>query len=131
MKIQMDFIPAEMMSRKNSREKLDTILKRVKKNIIVVLEKGLDPREEAELIETTMGEIDSKDFFGIEFYRIDHQGKGMLNRLSKYMPEKMTGVLNRYIAKKESGLTIVGPTRMVEAIKKKSDYITMFAKVGE
>jgi hypothetical protein len=33
-----------------------------------------------------------------------------------------------YIAGRHSGMTIVGPTRMVEAIKKEKDYVSMFAK---
>jgi len=133
-----------MLRTKNSEERLKFIMKKVKKNVILVLEEGLDPMEEAKLIESTMGEIDSKDFFGIEFYRMDHSEKGVLDWLAKYVPQgqkkkirkyvsgKRTGALGKYLNRRKSGLTIVGPTRMVEKIKKqKSGYVSMLAKVGE
>jgi hypothetical protein len=116
MKIQLDFIPSDSLASKGSVEKIDLILQRIKKNIIVVLEEGLSPKEETELIEATMREINAKDFHGIEFYRLDHKMR-IRDRIADY------------ISGRRSGLTIVGPTRMVEAIKKESDYISMLAKV--
>jgi hypothetical protein len=117
--IQLDFIPSEILLKKTSNEKLEMILAKVKKNIIIVLEEALTPQEEASLIQQAMEEIDSKDFFGIEFYRMGHTEIGFLEKLSNF------------ITKRRSGLTIVGPTRMVEAIKKEPDHISVFARVGE
>jgi hypothetical protein len=116
--IRLDFIPSEMLLKKTSNEKLEMILAKVKENIIIVLEEALTPQEEAILIQQAMEEIDSKDFFGIEFYRMGHTETGFLEKLSNY------------ITKRRSGLTIVGPTRMVEAIKKEPDHISVFARVG-
>jgi hypothetical protein len=116
--IRLDFIPLEMLSKKSADDKLMMILARVKKNIIVVLEEALTPQEEASLIEHAMQEIDSKDFFGIEFYRMGHREEGLLDKLSNFL------------TKRRAGITIVGPTRMVEAIKKEPDHISVFAKVG-
>lgn len=118
MKIQLDFLSSEFLSSKASIEKINLILDRMKRNVIVVLEEGLSPAEEAELIETTMREIDAKDFHGIEFYRIDHGSLRLREKIANF------------IAGKKAGLTIVGPTRMVEAIKREPDYISMFAKGG-
>jgi hypothetical protein len=117
MKIQLDFIPSDSLTSKGSMEKIDLILQRIKNNVIVVLEEGLSPMEETELIEATMREIDMKDFHGIEFYRMDHKAVRIRDKIADY------------IAGRRSGFTIVGPTRMVEAIKKEPDYISMFAKV--
>jgi hypothetical protein len=116
--IRLDFIPSEMLLKKTTEDKLGMILSKVKKNIIVVLEEALTPQEEAVLIQHAMEEIDSKDFFGIEFYRMGHQEKGLFEKLSNF------------ITKRRSGITIVGPTRMVEAIKKEPDHISVFARVG-
>jgi hypothetical protein len=116
--IRLDFIPSEMLLKRKSDDKLGMILSKVKKNIIVVLEEALTPQEEADLIQQAMEEIDSKDFFGIEFYRMGHREAGLLQKLSN--------LLN----KRKSGITIVGPTRMVEAIKKEPDHISVFARVG-
>lgn len=115
--IRLDFVPTEMLARKASDEKLTMILSKVKENIIVVLEEALTPQEEAILIERAMSQIDSKDFFGIEFYRMGHKERGLLDKLSNLL------------SKRKSGITIVGPTRMVEAIKKEPDHISVFAKV--
>lgn len=117
MEIQLDFISSDFLTNKRPIEKIDFIIQKIKKNVIVVLEEGLSPQEETELIETTMREIDAKDFHGIEFYRIDHQPSGLRDKLAKY------------ISGKKGGLTIVGPTRMVEAIKRDPNGISVLAKI--
>ncbi|NOZ77283.1 MAG: DUF2073 domain-containing protein [Euryarchaeota archaeon] len=115
MDIRLDFISAEVLRNRSTPEKISFILERIKENVIVVLEEGLTPQEETGLIEATMK--DTKDFHGIEFYRMDHTVTGLRERIASL------------IAGKKSGLTIVGPTRIVEAIKREPDYISMFAKV--
>ena len=117
MEIQLDFISSDFLMNKRPIEKIDFIIQKIKKNVIVVLEEGLNPQEETELIETTMREIDAKDFHGIEFYRIDHP------------PGSLRDKLANYISGKKTGLTIVGPTRMVEAIKRDPNGISMLAKI--
>ncbi len=117
--IQLDFISSDSLSTKSSLEKIDLILNRIKKNVIVVLEEGLTPVEETGLIEATMREINAKDFHGIEFYRIDHKATKLRDKIANY------------IAGKKMGMTVVGPTRMVEAIKREPDYISMLARGGE
>lgn len=117
--IQLDFISSDSLSTKSSLEKIDLILNRIKKKVIVVLEEGLTPVEETGLIEATMREINAEDFHGIEFYRIDHKATRLRDKIAGY------------IAGKRMGMTIVGPTRMVEAIKREPDYISMLARGGE
>jgi hypothetical protein len=117
MEIQLDFVSSDFLMNKRPIEKIDFIIQKIKKNVIVVLEEGLSPQEETELIETTMREIDAKDFHGIEFYRIDHH------------PTNLRDKLANYISGRKTGLTIVGPTRMVEAIKRDPNGISMLAKI--
>lgn len=116
MEIQLDFVSSNILSEKDTLEKISFILDRIKRNIIVVLEEGLAPEEETELIEATMREIDTKDFHGIEFYRLDHKSGRLRDKIADY------------IAGKKTGMTIVGPTRMVEAFKKEENYISVLAK---
>lgn len=118
MEIQLDFIPSNALASKASMEKIELILDRIKRNVIVVLEEGLNPMEEAALIEASMREIDVKDFHGIEFYRMDHKASDIREKIANY------------ISGKKSGITIVGPTRIVEKIKKEPDCVSMFAKGG-
>jgi len=118
MEVQLDFVSSESLASKASVEKVAFILERIKKNVIVVLEEGLSPEEETELIEATMREIDAKDFHGIEFYRLDHRARTLRDKIASY------------ISGRRPGLTIVGPTRMVEAIKKEPNYLSMLARGG-
>lgn len=118
MEIRLDFVSAETLATKNSIEKIDFIMRRIRDNVIVVLEEGLTPREEAELIEASMREIDPENFHGIEFYRIDHRAIRLRDKIANY------------ISGKKTGLTIVGPTRIVQAIKREPDYISMLANAG-
>ncbi|WP_456473739.1 OapB/ArvB family protein [Candidatus Pyrohabitans sp.] len=116
MEIQLDFVSAETLARKGGAEKISFILDKIKRNVILVLEEALEPKEEAELIEATMREIDPDEFHGIEFYRIDHGAKGIREKIAEY------------ISGRRHGITIVGPTRLIEAIKREPDYISMLAK---
>jgi len=116
MDLRVDFISAETLADKSKMEKIELILERIRSDVILILEEPLDPREETELIEATMREIDTDEFYGIEFYRIDHQ-KNLRDKIASY------------ISGRKSGLTIVGPKRVVEAIKKEPDYISMLARI--
>ncbi len=129
--LQLNLISSEVLKTKTPEEKRQLILDKIRSNIIVILEEALDPAEEADLIKTTMEEINSKDFFGIEFYRMDHQKQGVLERMGKFFSDHGIKGIDKYIPKNRRGLTIVGPSRMVEAIKKESDYVTMLAKIGD
>lgn len=118
MEVQLDFISSASLQEKGRYEKIKFIVEKIKKNIIVVLEEALDPREEAELIEVTMSEIDVEEFHGIEFYRMDHGSPTLRDKIAGYIS-----------GKKRPGLTIVGPTRMIEAIKREPNYLSMLAKI--
>ncbi len=117
MEIQLDFISSDMLAKKGSAEKISFILSRIKKNVIIVLEEALEPREETELIEASMREIDAEDFHGIEFFRMDHKARSLREKIAEY------------ISGRRHGITIVGPTRLIEAIKREPEYISMLARI--
>ncbi|MFQ6051023.1 MAG: DUF2073 domain-containing protein [Candidatus Hydrothermarchaeota archaeon] len=119
--IQLDFVSSKVLSEKTTMEKIEYIMDRVKVGTIVVLEEGLNPVEEAELIETTMREIDMDKFHGIEVYRIQGHEK----------TKGIKSIFGSVIGKKSKGLTIIGPTNYVEAIKKEPDFLSMLAKPGD
>ena len=66
--LKMDFLSSSALESSTSMEKVSMIVDRVKKGDLVVIEGGLTPEEEAELIETTMREIDVENFMGIDIY---------------------------------------------------------------
>lgn len=113
--LELDFLSSTALENVSSMEKIYMIIDRVKKGKLVVIEGGLTPGEEAELIETTMREIDIEDFVGIDVHTLDKE-KSTLFGLSK---------------KKVVGITIIGPANLMKTVKKQSNFLSMIANVGE
>jgi len=113
--LKMDFLSSDALISRSSMEKVSMIVDRVKSGDLLVIEGGLSPQEEAELIETTMREIDIENFVGIEIYTLE-KDKTSLFGLSK---------------KKTVGLTIIGPANIMSAVKKKSNFLSMIANIGD
>lgn len=113
--LKMDFLSSTALDSQTSMEKVSMIVDRVKNGDLVVIEGGLTPEEEAELIETTMREIDVENFMGIDIYTLE-KDKTSLFGLSR---------------KKTVGITIIGPANLMKAVKKKSNFLSMIAKLGD
>ena len=113
--LKMDFLSSTMLNSRTSMEKISMIVDRVKNGDLVVIEGGLTPEEEAELIETTMREIDVENFMGIDIYTLEKDKKSFFG-LSK---------------SKIVGLTIIGPANVMKAVKKKSNFLSMIANLGD
>ena len=64
--LNIDFVTRSTLKRMSVDEKCDLILERVKEGRILVFEGGLDPTDEALLVEKTMLAIDHEKFMGIE-----------------------------------------------------------------
>jgi hypothetical protein len=113
--LKMDFLSSDALLAHTSMEKVSMIVDRVKGGDLVVIEGGLSPEEEAELIETTMREIDIENFVGIDIYTLEKDKKSLFG-ISK---------------KKTVGLTIIGPANTMRTVKKKSNFISMIANLGD
>src|SRR5690606_28218573 len=113
--LKMDFLSSKALEDKSSIEKISLIIDRVKDGDILVLEGSLSPSEEAELIETTMREIDVDNFVGIDIYTLEKDEKAFLG-LSK---------------RRTVGLTIIGPANVMRTVKKKSNFLSMIAEIGD
>jgi hypothetical protein len=112
--LKMDFISSDALKDKSSIEKIFMIVDRVKNGEVLVIEGGLEPGEEAELIETTMREIDVESFVGIDIYTLEKDETSFFG-LSK---------------KKTVGITIIGPANIMKQVKRKSNFISMVASLG-
>lgn len=108
--IQLDFISNAKFEKMNSIEKIRYIIDEVKKNKIIILESGLDPKEETKLIEMTMIEI-SDTFLGIEIE-------------SCYKKEDSRSIFGKFFSKKNNKLTIIGPANMIKTLKKEKDLVS-------
>ena len=108
--VEIVFLSSKAAGRKKS--KLDSILAAVKASKIIVLEEPLSRQEEADLIAQTMQSINSK-FAGIEVATLGEQDKTIMDSIVQLLGGKT------------SGLTVVGPAKLVKQIKKHPDKLKL------
>ena len=112
--LKMDFISSEALENVTSFEKISMIINKVKNGSVVVMEGGLTPPERAELIETTMREIDIENFVGIDVHTL----------------EKDTASFFGLSKKKTVVITIIGPANVMKTVKKQSNLLSMVADLS-
>ena len=96
--IAFNLISRQKLGGLSSDEKLKFILKEVKNGKILVLEQGLTPVEQANLIEHTMKEIEQDTFIGVEM-------EGYIEDRPTFL-QKLFGMTNR------PRLTLIGPANL-------------------
>jgi hypothetical protein len=107
--IQINMISASKLQAMSTMDKIRLILDDVTMGRIVILEKGLEPREEAQLIEHTMLMIRDTAFYGIEM-----QSYPRNSRPSPW----------RILKREDSRVTVIGPADRMKTIKKEKDVIS-------
>lgn len=112
--IQIDLISAERLDGMASMEKIRMILDTVHEGDIVILEQGLTPDEESQLIETTMSEIDPDGFNGIEIETYPKSNTGNTGLFSRLMGGSSDN----------SKLTVIGPANQIETLHKDETLIS-------
>ncbi|HEX54511.1 MAG: DUF2073 domain-containing protein [Candidatus Altiarchaeales archaeon] len=116
MEIDMEFISSDALRDMDEKKKIDFIIRRIKKGKIIVIEEGLSSSEEAKLIEETMKQIDEK-FPGIEISSLRDGGS-----------EGIRDKLIRLLGGRTSGLTVIGPSRLVKKIRRGRHKIMLKAE---
>ena len=119
--ITLEFVPYSEIEGLSSIGRIRKLLKIAKENKIVLLEGRLRKEEEAELIKTTMEEIDD-EFKGIELAVIYPEQKD-LNFLKRLRINLVNIVLGY-----RAGFTILGPASVVKEIKKDPRRIQLFTE---
>jgi len=119
--VTIQFVPYTEIESLSGLGRIRKLLGIVKSNKIVLLQGRLRKEEEAELIKTTMEEINKK-FKGIEMAVINpaHTAKDGLQKL-KY------DVLNMFFGDSQ-GFTVIGPSSIVKNIKKDPNKIELYTK---
>ena len=112
--IKMDFLSSDALKNRSSMEKIAMIVDKVKNGDLLVMEGGLTPSEDAELIETTMRATDVENFLGIDIYTLEKDQSTFFG-LSK---------------RKTVGITIIGPANVMKTVKRKSNFLSMIAQLG-
>lgn len=114
--ISIEFLSSNAMHGKSTKDKLNYVLSAVKKgDKIVVLEEPLSPAEEKELITMTMQQVD-RDFAGIEVATLGSAAYDIKTHLVKLLGGRA------------SGLTVVGPSRIVKQIKKDPNKLNLLTQ---
>lgn len=113
--VQLDLLNRSQLDSMETMEKIRFILDSIKTNNIVILESGLQPDEEAKLIEMTMNEI-NRDFSGIEIESWPsktEKSSGLFGRVKSSLQQDNT----------TSNLTVIGPSDALETIHKDDSLI--------
>lgn len=113
MKYYVDFITKSATDRLTTFEKIKMIIRLVRQNRVLIIESGLTPEEEAELIKQTMMVIDFNNFIGVEFFNWD-RGNVRPKRFFKKSPQFDD---NHY--------TVVAPTQAVQIIEDSADLLSI------
>lgn len=114
--VTIHFMPYSEIASLSSIGRIRKVLNVAKQNKIVLLEGRLRKEEEAELIKTTMEEI-NKEFRGIELAVIGPQkGDGGFSRAR--VASMLLG--------DRSGFTVVGPSSVVKAISQNPNKIELY-----
>jgi hypothetical protein len=107
--ISVNLVSRQKLEQLSPDEKLKFILKEVKKGKILVLEYGLTPIEQANLIENTMREIEHDTFIGVE---MEGYGEDKSNFI-----QKIFGII------KKPRMTLIGPANLLKTVRKDCNMI--------
>ena len=119
MVLTLQFVPYMEIENLSSLGRIRKLLNSVKEDKIVLLEGRLKKEEEAELIKTTMEEINA-EFKGIELAVIypESQNFAFFRKMKQHFINALLG--------DRQGLTIIGPASVVKEIKKDPNKIQLF-----
>ncbi|MFT4311019.1 MAG: DUF2073 domain-containing protein [Candidatus Woesearchaeota archaeon] len=114
----LQFIPYAEIEKLDSDKRISKILRSVKSDKIVLIEGRLKPKEEADLIQKTMEQINEK-FKGIELSVV--KSASLEESLFKKLKSKFINLIlgDRY------GFTIIGPAKIVKEIRQDPDKIQL------
>jgi uncharacterized protein len=107
--ISVNLVSRQKLDQLNFEEKQRFILEEVKQGKILVLEHGLTPIEQTELIENTMREIEHDTFIGVEMEGYGEDKPSFI--------QKIFGII------KKPRMTLIGPANLLQTVKKDSNMI--------
>lgn len=113
MKYIVDFITKSVTNKLTPFEKIKMIIRLVRQNRVLILESGLTPVEEAELIKQTMMVIDFDNFIGLEFFNWN-RGKTDNKR-----------IFRKSLQNSESRYTVIAPSAAVQVIEDNSELLSI------
>lgn len=121
-RLKIDFISMKNVEGSSVDEKIENILETVKDGHIVVFNEALRADEEAKLVTATMEGIKG-EFSGIEFCSLEQSGNVIQRIVTKFFEIITRRKFTKY------GLTMVGPSNVIEEIKRDPDAFYVSAEV--
>jgi len=112
MKFYVDYITKNATDKLTSFEKIKMFIRLVRQNRVLIVEDGLTPDEEAELIKQTMMVIDFDKFYGLEFF---NWNRNVSN------PRR----LFRKPAQDDLKYTVIAPSDAVHVIENSEDLLSI------
>jgi hypothetical protein len=113
--LRIEFVSASVLKDFESAKRIDYLLKVIKRGSLIVLEEKLAPDEERLLIEETMNLVNDK-FSGIE-----------ISSLGAIEAKQWKERLIKLLGGKTSGLTVIGPAKIIKEIKNDRSKINLLA----
>ena len=101
------YISSNEYFRMNNRERIKKIITLLKNKNIIIIDTIVPPSDELEIIKEVINNVDNF-FKGIEISTIR---------------KSQNGILSKILFKKESGLTIIGPTNIVKRLEKQGENL--------
>ncbi len=114
--LRIKFVPYERIR----EERFKKILKDLADNTIILVDAKLDAKEEAALIAETMKSVSEK-FTGIELSSIEINSK---KNNGHY--DKLKGAIIERIIGKKRGMTVLGPAKIVQKIKRNPEELLLY-----
>jgi len=124
-KIRMDLLSIDSLQHLEPSAKVDHILGMVRQNHLVILDGRLPSDEELMLVQETMGKV-ADDFSGIEVCTIE-RGTSRYQELF----QKLLQTFMKRPPTATSGLTFVGPSKIVKKIKRVKTQENAFQVLAE
>ena len=118
----LQYVSSDELTNLDSEKKLQKLLKIIKQDKIVLMEGKLTNKEEADLIEMTMEQIDRK-FKGIEIASLEPNARKDLGNFLKDSFIKLCLGSTR-------GMTVMGPANIIKEIKRDPNKLQLYTSNG-
>ncbi len=136
MKLKLEFVSSAKLNEKSPNKRIEFILSRVKDGGILIMDGVLKAEEEMDLIRETMRRVDS-GFPGIEVCSLKKTTKTLDVFLDRFVDhkerlQKFMGMItgSPHIATNlRTGITLIGPAKIIKKIKKNPDSFSVLAEV--
>lgn len=129
--LKIRFISLKKIRSMDKKTKINTLINHLQKNELIIIDGKLSSKEEADLIRTTMNDINKKfnddkfmEFNGIELAYLTDNPSKKENVISK-IKNKTRNIFN---IKNISGITIIGPATIIKEIKQYPEYLELKIK---